>query len=233
MKMGFNAKMLLKTIKKLGDKDLKIEIEPKFSYAGRIKFKNKFKYFYGNFIDLNERASSEIVKDKAYTYYWLKQSGWPIPEGKEFFFNHWSKKMKSTNDEQKALIYAQQKGWPLIVKPNDLKAGEGVFLVNDKKSLKEAIENIKKMRVNVFLVQKLVLGDEFRLVVLDKEIVLKYYKKPFYIEGDGQTSIKKLLLKQLTKPKNDYMSDDNYSFVDQQIFVYLGGISSSLLNIIS
>lgn len=195
MNINFNTKIISKTVRKFNSEKLSIEKESKFSHVGRIKNGKKIRYFYGNFIDLNSRAASEMVKDKAYTYYWLKKSGLPIPEGREFFFNAWAKKMKSSNDEKKALSYAHKKGWPLIVKPNDLKGGEGVFLVSNEKSLKKSLQIIKKMGVNVFLIQKYILGIEFRLMVLDKKIILKYYKTPLSIEGDGKNNIRDLLIK--------------------------------------
>jgi D-alanine-D-alanine ligase-like ATP-grasp enzyme len=79
-----------------------------------------------------------------------------------------------------------------VVKPNSGTQGIGVSLVYNK------IEFYRAMRLvfsgdKVTLVQKYLVGKDYRLVVLDKKVISAYERIPLNVIGDGKSTIKQLL----------------------------------------
>jgi len=172
-------------------------IEPEYGYAGRIKTRNgKILYFHSTHFDINTLGASEIATDKAYASFFMHNLGYTIPEGKSFYSDNWCRKIKSDRDISTALEYAHKLGYPLIVKPNSGSQGKGVEKVFTDEELRIALNNIfEKCGDKVALVQKFVEGNDYRIVVLDNEIICAYRREPLSVTGDGISTIRDLLHK--------------------------------------
>ncbi len=187
MKASFVTPIMQKIAEKLA---VKIQIEPKYRYVGQIILKNgEKKYFRNTNFDLNLLGASEIARDKAYASYFMKLLGYPVPEGQEFFTNKWAKTIKSTQNPLTAYYYAKKLGFPVIVKPNTKSQGNGVIKVYNKR---EFIQAVNKCNDNVFLVQRVITGNDYRIVVLDDQVISAYLRTPLNVIGDGKNSIQKL-----------------------------------------
>lgn len=82
MKQSFVSPILKKLAKRAG---VKVNIEPRYGYAGQIVFKNgKKRYFRTTCFDLNPLGASEIAKDKNYASYFLKKMGTRFRAKKNF-----------------------------------------------------------------------------------------------------------------------------------------------------
>ena len=86
----------------------------------------------------------------------------------------------------------QKLGFPVIVKPNTKSQGSGVAKVYNKQEFMRAVSRCKD---SVFLVQEVVVGNDYRIVVLDNRVVSAYQRIPLHVVGDGKTSIQRLLEK--------------------------------------
>lgn len=171
----------------------KVFVEPEWGIAGQITFKNgKKSYFRYNTLDLNPVGSSDIARDKDYATLFMKRMGYPTVSGKAFYSEQWCKKIDSKRNIHAACRYAQKLGFPVVVKPNEGSHGEGVFLVQNKKQLYRAMRFIFK-ESRVALVQRVVRGRDYRIVVLDGEVISAYERIPLSVVGDGSSSIKELL----------------------------------------
>jgi D-alanine-D-alanine ligase-like ATP-grasp enzyme len=190
MKPSFVTPILKKVAKKAG---VKILVEPKYQYAGQILLPDGGRhYFKGAFIDLNPVGASEIARDKAYASYFMSQMGYNTIEGREFFTPRWCSVIKSKNGLSEACKYAKQLSYPVIVKPNDLSQGIGVCKVYNEKELRAAAGSIPA-RSRAFLVQRVAEGSDYRIVVLDGEIISAYQRLPLCVTGNGKSSILDLL----------------------------------------
>lgn len=168
-------------------------LEPKWGYAGQITFKNgRRRYFRYNTLDINTLGASEISKDKDFATFFLKQGGFPIPAGKPFFSNSWSEAISSTQNIDAAYAYACSLGFPVIVKPNSGSQGTLVTLVHTKKEFYAAMREIYKVD-RVALVQKRIVGKDYRVVVLDGNVISAYERIPLNVTGDGRSTIHTLL----------------------------------------
>jgi len=192
MKHSFVTPIIVKIAKKLG---VEIHVEPKYGYAAQIILPDgHVRYFQNTNFDLNTLGASEIAKDKAYAAYFMKRLGYPVPNGKSFFTVKWAKTINSNNDPNAAYQYARSLGFPVIVKPNSKSQGSGVAKVFNKKEFMQAV-NILSWNERVFLVQQVVIGNDYRIVVIDEQVISAYQRLPLSVIGDGHSSVRQLLLK--------------------------------------
>ena len=169
-------------------------LEPEWNTVGQITFKNGIKkYFRYNTLDINTKGSSEIAADKDYTNFFLKSLGYPtVPGSKAFYSDEWSNTIGSTNRRiQDAYKHAQKLGFPVIVKPNGGSQGKNISFVNNKNEFYKSVKTIFESD-RIALVQKIVSGKDYRIVVLDNKIIAAYQRIPLNIIGDGKSSVSQL-----------------------------------------
>ncbi len=192
MKRAFTTPIIERVAKRLG---ITVRVEPKYGYVAQIITPGGEKRYLRNTnFDINTLGAAEIAKDKAYAAYFMKLMGYPVPEGAEFFTQRWCKIIKSRRDPAAAYRYAKHLGFPVIVKPNSKSQGSGVAKVWNKVEFMRAVRALSRNE-NVFLVQRIVPGHDYRIVILDGEMISAYERKPLAVLGDGRSTIKKLLIK--------------------------------------
>lgn len=170
-------------------------IEPEFGYAGRIKTKTgKIYYFHGPKFDINNLGASAIAKDKTYASFFMKQLGYPIPEGDVFYSEYWSGILKSEKNITAALAYAESMGFPLIIKPNSESQGRGVDKVHTEDEMKTAFSTITDdLNERVVIVQQVAPGKDYRIVVLNDDVICAYLRIPLSVVGDDKSTVAELL----------------------------------------
>ena len=186
--------LLPKLLKKIAPKiGARVLIEPRWGIVGQITFKGgKRSYFRYNTLDLNPVGASDVAKDKDFSTYFMKKMRYPTVPGKAFYSDRWSEAIGSKNDPIAALRYARHRGFPLIVKPNSGSQGKNVSLIHSARELKRALSDVF-LDDRVALVQRVVRGRDYRIVVLDNEVISAYERIPLSVIGDGHSTIKKLL----------------------------------------
>ncbi|PIP29765.1 cyanophycin synthetase [Candidatus Jorgensenbacteria bacterium CG10_big_fil_rev_8_21_14_0_10_54_38] len=190
MKQSFVSPILRRLAKKAG---VKVNIEPRYRYAGQIVLPNGTKrYFLNTNFDLNPLGASEIARDKDYASYFLRSMGYPVSRSGSFFSRRWCKIVDSRRNRAMAYRFAQRLGFPVIVKPNSKSQGCGVTKVFTKREFDEAVRFICE-RENVFLVQRVAQGNDYRLVVLDGKVISAYERIPLIVTGDGRSTVRELL----------------------------------------
>ena len=186
------GKLLRKIAPRIG---ATVFLEPEWEIAGQITFKSgKNSYFRYNALDLNSVGASDIAKDKDYANLFMRRLGYPVvPDSKIFF----SKELVQVIGESRRTIddaysYSKRLGFPVVVKPNSGSHGSGVAIVHNRREFYRAMRAVFKFD-RVVLVQRPVCGRDYRLVVLDDEVISAYERIPLNIVGDGKTSIWRLL----------------------------------------
>lgn len=190
MKSSFVSPILEKIARQMG---IVIHIEPRYRYVGQIARPDGAKrYFRSTNFDLNTLGASEIARDKSYAYYFMELMGYPIPVGETFFTDRWCAVIRSRRNPEMAYKYARRLGFPVIVKPNGKSQGWGVCKAYNKKEFMQAMRALSE-RENVFLVQKVAPGRDYRIVVLDNEVISAYQRLPLSISGNGRNTVQQLL----------------------------------------
>jgi len=173
----------------------RVLLEPEWKIAGQIIYKSgRKRYFRFTSIDMNTLGASEVAKDKDYAAFFIKKLGYPTIKGKTFFSDYWAKALDSKLDIDAAYRYALKLGFPVIVKPNSASQGRGVALVHTKAEFYRAMKHIFAID-RIGLVQRAVSGKDYRIVVLDDEVISAYERIPLSVVGDGRSSIAMLLAK--------------------------------------
>lgn len=172
---------------------IKVNLEPRWKIAGQVITKDgRKRYFKLTTLDLNTQGASRISSDKDYAAYFLKKMGYPVVEGEAFYSDVWCKEVGSDRNSKKALRYARTLGFPVIVKPNGASWGKGVFLVHNVKELRTALSYIFTFD-KIALVQRRIVGRDYRIVVLDGDVISAYERVPLSVTGNGRSTIKELL----------------------------------------
>jgi D-alanine-D-alanine ligase-like ATP-grasp enzyme len=174
-----------------------VVLEPEWNVVGQIIFKNgKKSYFRYNTLDLNPMGASEIARDKDYANFFMDKLGYPIiPKSKTFYSDRWAGAIGALDRKiDNAYKYAEEIGFPAIVKPNSGSQGVGVALVCNKTEFYSAMKVIFKAD-RIAIVQKPVYGKDYRVVVLDDKIISAYERSPLNITGDGKSTIEELIEK--------------------------------------
>lgn len=182
-------------LKRLGQEEgIPVHVEPTWGHVGQITRPDGTKtYFRGAHFDLNGLGSTEIAVDKGYAAYFLKQAGHNIIPGKTFYSPNFAKAIKSQDSIESAYKYAKTTiGFPVVLKPNSSTQGKLVCVAHDKRTFMQAARSICKMD-RVFLVQPLIKGHDYRVVVLDGEVMSAYERLPLNVIGDGVSTIEELL----------------------------------------
>ena len=185
-------KLLQKIAPKIG---AKVVIEPRWGIPGQITFASSKKgYFRYNTLDLNPVGASDIAKDKDFAAFFMRRMGYPTVPGKAFYSNRWSEAIGSKDNAEAALRYARHRGFPLVVKPNSGSQGKNVSVVHGINELKRALADVF-LDDRVALVQRVVKGRDYRIVVLGNEVISAYERIPLSVIGDGRLTIKQLMAK--------------------------------------
>ena len=189
---SFVSEILCRVAPRIG---ASILMEPEYGFAGQITFKNGKKVlFRDRAFNINPLASAGIARVKSYSDFFLKLYGYKTIEGQTFFSKSTNERVKIKRTIHDGFEYAKQLGFPVILKPNDLSEGILVTKVHNRKEYYATATKILK-RTPVMLVQKFHEGFDYRIVVLDREVISAYQRIPLFIIGDGESSIETLLLR--------------------------------------
>lgn len=195
-KPGYKGPLMGEIFRKIAPKiGAKVVIEPRWNIVGQIIYKNgRKRYFRYSSLDLNTLGAAEVAKDKDYANFFMKRMGYPTVPGQTFFSQDWAKAIGSSRGIHAAYHYAQEIGFPVIVKPNSGSQGKGVALVHTRREFYAAVRRVFKVD-RVALVQTPVAGRDYRIVVLDDKVISAYERIPLSVVGDGRSTIQKLLEK--------------------------------------
>lgn len=173
----------------------RVLLEPEFGVVGLIQFPNGRKsYFWHNKFNLNSVSAARIAQDKGYTSFFLMQHGYNVPRSQTFFSDRFLKHIDTDRNLAAALAFAETLGWPVIVKPCRRSQGAAVSLASDRKTFLAAAR--RAFRIDrTMIVQQYCAGRDYRLVVLDGEVISAYERVPLHVMGDGRSTIARLLSK--------------------------------------
>ena len=168
-----------------------------------IKPNGKIHYFRDTKFDLNTLGATEIAMDKAYAAYFIDKLGYPTIPGRTFYSKKWSEAIGSNKDINAAYQFAREIGFPVFVKPNSKSQGARACKTNTRREFFRAC-NQAFQKDKVVLVQQVVSGHDYRIVVLDGKVISAYERLPLTVKGNGTDTIAELLA---MKQKQFYDSD--------------------------
>jgi D-alanine-D-alanine ligase-like ATP-grasp enzyme len=122
-----------------------------------------------------------LARDKVRTSRLLHQAGLPVPLHAE------------AADAEAALVSAQQLGWPVVVKPADQDRGDGARAnLHTPEQVTAAFAHASAFSKRV-LVEQHIQGLEYRLTVVNGELLWAHERVPAAVVGDGLHSLQALI----------------------------------------
>ncbi|MFN6486589.1 MULTISPECIES: cyanophycin synthetase [unclassified Nostoc] len=181
-------------IQKVADKiGAVVLVDPECTFVGLITFKNGNKTFFRNSrFSINSSGSTAIAKDKGVSNFFLNKFGYKVTEGKTFFSEELCEEIANSRNIDAGFYYAKELEFPVIIKPLNLSQGTFVTKVHNKQEYYQAAKKILQ-KTSVFIVERFYSGNDYRIVVLDDEVVSAYQRIPLFIMGDGQSTILELM----------------------------------------
>ena len=178
-----------------------VHVDPDYGYVGYIEFPSGRRFFFKNTsFDINPQAASAIARDKDYCALLLKQFGHPVPDGVLLYAPRYTQQMKLKNESvasglgfgERAIAFVGARGFPVFLKPNEGSEGRGVTKVDTIEELFGTLWTLFEQD-DMVLLQVPLQGRDYRVVVLDGEVVSAYERVPFSVIGDGRSDIAALL----------------------------------------
>ncbi len=186
--------LLADLFKKIGKKiGVKVFVEEEWGVVGQLSYPNGIKrYFRGTTVDINTMGASEIARDKDYSKIFMSKMGYSVIPGNKFYSDDWARRIKSNQTIDKAWHYAKKVSLPVFLKPNSKSQGLGVTKVHTKTDFFKTFRSLARID-NVILVERAITGKDYRIVVLDDEMISAYERIPLIVTGDGKASVAQLL----------------------------------------
>jgi len=131
--------------------------------------------------DQTSAIAETISRDKDLTKSLLRSAGVPTPEGRT---------VTSPDDAWDA---AQDIGLPVVVKPIDGNHGRGVFINLYTQQEIEAAYAVAIDEGSEVLVERHIVGDEHRLLVVGNKVVAAAKGETVWVTGDGKHTVRELI----------------------------------------
>ncbi|WP_032121281.1 cyanophycin synthetase [Clostridium amazonitimonense] len=132
-------------------------------------------------VDSTRSIGVDIACDKWLTKKMLQNQYIPVAEGGV---------VKSSLE---LLIQGKAIGYPVVLKPRFGNQGKGVILdIKNEKELLQAYEDIK-VQFNDIIIEKYIKGNDYRVCVIDDQVIAVSLRIPPYVIGDGKSTIKELI----------------------------------------
>jgi len=131
--------------------------------------------------DQTSAIAETISRDKDLTKSLLRSAGVPTPEGRT---------VTSADDAWEA---AQDIGLPVVVKPIDGNHGRGVFINLYTQQEIEAAYAVAIGEGSEVLVERHIVGDEHRLLVVGNKVVAAAKGETVWVTGDGKHTVHELI----------------------------------------
>ncbi len=123
----------------------------------------------------------DIAQDKELTAQLLYDVGVPVPKGG--VCRSW----------EEAVDEAKRLGFPLVTKPLDASHGRGVTLnIQNEEDLQKGVETAQFFS-HAFVIEKFMRGNDFRLLVINKEFIAAAHRIPAHVVGDGKHTVEQLV----------------------------------------
>jgi hypothetical protein len=141
----------------------------------------------------NNATASTLAADKYFTGKILERAGVATLGGEYFFLHDRHRANRPAGHEREdAIGYFQRLGATAFVKPLQGSRGDFAQTLHGEAALARYIPQVSQYYDSI-LIQPLVCGLEYRIFLLDDEIVYSARKYPPFVSGDGLRSLRDLL----------------------------------------
>jgi cyanophycin synthetase len=147
--------------------------------------------------DRTSAIAEGIARDKDLTKRLISACGVPVPEG------------RAAKTPAEAWEAAQDIGLPVVVKPSDGNHGRGVTLDLRNQADVEAAFEVAARHGSEVLVERHIVGDEHRLLVIDGKVAAAARGETAWVTGDGHATVSQLVDAQINSDPRRGLTEDH------------------------
>jgi hypothetical protein len=141
----------------------------------------------------NNATASSLATDKHFANRIMQNAGVPTLGGEYFFLHQRHRALRAAGHERDSAVeYFRKLGATAFVKPLSGSRGDFAQAICDEVSLLRYLDEVSRYYDSI-LIQPLVSGIEYRVFLLDDEILFTARKYPPFVLGDGVRPIRDLL----------------------------------------
>lgn len=147
----------------------------------------------GSFFPQNNATAATLANDKYFASVLMERAGIATLGG-QYFFLHTRHRANRAPGHERAdgLAYFLKLGGSAFVKPLNGSRGDFAQRIDSAAALADYLEDVSRS-YDAVIMQRIYAGQEYRIFVLDDEIVYSAQKTPPFITGDGISTIRELL----------------------------------------
>jgi len=152
--------------------------------------------FYKTTGDKVSKESLKLTGNKDLAKELFSKHGVPVPAGKRF---------KKDIQNEEIIFYANKLGFPLVLKPTNGYQGKGVIAnIRDINHLRDSLIHVREvLNYPDVLIEQYIPGEEYRVFVVEDNVVAAINRIPANIVGDGVNTVKELIkIKNKERKKN-------------------------------
>jgi cyanophycin synthetase len=133
----------------------------------------------------------DIASNKELTNRLLLEVGIPVP------------KASVVHNVEDAVRAARRIGYPVVIKPLDGNHGRGVFVnLADDDEVREFFDNAwRESRSGSIVVESFITGRDYRILVVNNEVVAVSERVPAHVTGDGTSTVAELIERENADPR--------------------------------
>ena len=153
--------------------------------------------FKSSFTDRTPSLAEQLARGKPYATRRLARARLPVPA------------QRHVPDAAGARRAAAELGWPVVLKPAALDQGRGVHVgIDGPAALDRALADVQGMGgPGGLLVERVVPGDDHRLLVAEGRLVMATRRVPGGVTGDGRATVAELLARLNADPRRGTAKD--------------------------
>jgi hypothetical protein len=146
-----------------------------------------------SFFPQNTATAATLAADKYFTNRLLETAGVPNLGGEYFFLHDRHRAHRAAGHERSdAFVYLDSLNGVAFAKPLNGSRGDFAQPIQGAAALTRYLEAVAQF-YDAVLLQPFVAGNEYRIFLLDDEVVYTASKQPPYVEGDGVHPVRDLL----------------------------------------
>ncbi|MGD9710784.1 MAG: cyanophycin synthetase [Thermomicrobiales bacterium] len=177
---GPSTSAIVKEAERRGIPVLRLDSQRSLVQFGQGKYQQRI---WATITSRTANIAVELADDKELTSRLLSNVGLPTTQG------------ITATSVGEALTAAHEIGFPLALKPVDGNHGRGVFLDlrSDEEIRRYLPRTLHESRSKRALVERFVIGKDYRILVIDNQVVAVSERIPAHVVGDGDSSISSLV----------------------------------------
>ncbi|HAR64151.1 MAG: hypothetical protein DKM50_11705 [Candidatus Margulisiibacteriota bacterium] len=216
-KLHTNQRLLVQELKNRGITVVIVDQEIELLKA---TWGNHIEWLLDRYTSINQYNITKMASDKILAKKLLKAADLSVPEGKVF----------NPNEIKPAINYANQLGYPVVVKPNWGSHGGCVFIdiKNEAALLSSIHEILSELGAIPFIIEKYFHGKEYRVFITKSGKYAVVHRDPAHVIGNGMLSIKELAERESNKRTNPRNTVHSPIIIDQVAIDYLSAQNRDL-----